>query len=228
MVIEEVKYWHIKNHQLFWFLNQEQIRQLCILANFKKAQKGEVLEFVQPGQHYIYLLKKGNLKVVQVDEEGNELIVDIIKQGELFGELESSGGKSNTYEYAQVLTDKVVLCRFSKSDFERLLLEFPQMALSYTKLVGLRLKKIQNRYSNLFFLKAKDRLVFFLKEWAESEGEKMEKGIKLTNYLTHKDIAQIICAARQTTTQFFNEWENEGVLHYSRKEIIIKDLHRLK
>lgn len=228
MVNEEVKYWHIKNHKLFWLLNSSQIRQLCILANFKKAQKGEILEFVQPGQFYIYLLKKGNLKIVQVDEDGNELIIDIIKQGELFGELEPGNLKLKTYEYAQVLTDRVVLCRFSKNDFERLLVEHPQVALSYTKLVGLRLKKIQNRYSNLFFLKARDRLVNFLKEWAASEGQHLGNSIRISNYLTQKDIAQIICTARQTTTQFFNEWEENGIVHYSRKEIIIHQIENLK
>lgn len=224
---DEVKYWHLRNHQLFWVLSNSQIKQLCIITNYKKAKKGDILEFADPEMGHIFLLKKGNLKIVQVDEDGNELIIDLIHQGELFGELKSSQN-GTPYEYAQVMSDRVSLCRFDSNDFEKLLSEHPQLALSYTKLVGFKLKRVKNRYSNLFFLNTKDRLVAFLKDWAMRDGNQTGDTVILNNFLTQKDISQIICASRQTTTQLFNEWEKQGLIEYSRKEIRIKNLEKLK
>lgn len=224
--LEEVKFWHLKNHQLFWVLSHTQIRQLCIIANFKKVKKGEILDLSDPDQSYIYLLKKGNLKIVQVDENGNELIVDLIYQGEIFGELKNSSS-TNPSEYAQVLSEKVVLCRFKAADFENLLEQYPSLAISYSKIVGFRLKRVKNKYSNLFFLNTKERLIAFLKDWAIKESQDFNGPIVLSNYLTHKDISQIICASRQTTTQLFNDWEKNGKIRYSRKEIFIKSLDEL-
>lgn len=223
---EEVKFWHLRNHQLFWVLNNSQVRQLCIVTNFKRAKKGEMLDFGERESSRIYLLKKGNIKVVQVDEAGNELIVDIIQQGELFGSL-SLENDENSYEYAQVLTDRVVLCSFSVSDFERLLAEHPTLAISYTKLVGFRLKRVKNNYSNLFFKSTRARLIAFLQDWAQREGRFTGDQVCLDNFLTQKEISQIICSSRQTTTQIFNEWEQLGLISYSRKEIMIKNLKAL-
>lgn len=223
---EEVKYWHLRNHKLFWVLNNSQVRQLCIITNFKKAKKGDVIDFGDSEIPRIYLLKKGNIKIVKIDEEGNELIIDVIQKGELFGEL-GFGEMENSNEYAKVLTDQVILCSFNVTDFERVLTEYPGLAISYTKFVGFQLKRVKNSYSNLFFKTAKQRLVAFLKDWIEREGAAKEGQVILSNYLTQQDISQIICTSRQTATQIFNEWEQKGVITYGRKEIIIQDIKML-
>jgi CRP-like cAMP-binding protein len=223
---EDLKYWYLRDHKLFRTLSFGQIRQLCIITGFKKAQKGEIIYFSSSDLPRIFLLKKGNIKIVAVDEDGNETIKDIIQKGDLFGELTlESDSQSN--EYAKVLSDDVAICSFLMSDFEDLLLRNPSLALSYTKFVGLKMKRIKNSYSNLISKDAKTRLFQFLKDWAEKEGVRTENTVVIENYLTQNDMAQIICTSRQTATQLLNEMEANGTLIYSRKEIIITDISKL-
>lgn len=223
---EDLKYWYLRDHKLFRTLSFGQIRQLCIITGFKKAQKGEIIYFSSSDLPRIFLLKKGNIKIVAVDEDGNETIKDIIQKGDLFGELTlESDSQSN--EYAKVLSDDVAICSFLMSDFEDLLLRNPSLALSYTKFVGLKMKRIKNSYSNLISKDAKTRLFQFLKDWAEKEGVRTENTVVIENYLTQNDMAQIICTSRQTATQLLNEMETNGTLIYSRKEIIITDISKL-
>ena len=211
---------------LFWTLNGSQLKQLCIITGFKKAKKGEIIYFSSSELPRVFLLKKGNIKIVSVDEDGNETIKDIIQKGDLFGELELDSDK-NSNEYAKALTDEIIICSFLLSDFENLLLEHPSLALSYTKFVGLKMKRIKNNYANLISKDAKTRLLTFLKEWAERDGKTIDNRIVIENYLTQNDIAQIICTSRQTATQLLNELEEKGILYYSRKEIIIEDISLL-
>ena len=139
-------------------------------------------------------------------------------KGDLFGELSLDPDK-NANEYAKALTDEVSICSFLMSDFENLLLKHPNLALSYTKFVGLKMKRIRNNYSNLISHDAKSRLVTFLKEWAEKEGEFSEKKVTLENYLTQNDIAQIICTSRQTATQLLNEMEAGELSNTSERKL---------
>jgi CRP-like cAMP-binding protein len=223
---EDLKYWYLRDHKLFRTLSFGQIRQLCIITGFKKAQKGEIIYFSSSDLPRIFLLKKGNIKIVAVDEDGNETIKDIIQKGDLFGEL-TLEADSQSNEYAKVLSDDVAICSFLMSDFEDLLLRNPSLALSYTKFVGLKMKRIKNSYANLISKDAKTRLFQFLKDWAEKEGKKIEDKVVIENYLTQNDIAQIICTSRQTATQLLNEMETNGTIVYSRKEIIITDIRKL-
>ncbi|KIA85376.1 Crp/Fnr family transcriptional regulator [Flavobacterium sp. AED] len=223
---EDLKYWYLRDHKLFRTLSFGQIKQLCIITGFKKAKKGEIIYFSSSDVPRIFLLKKGNIKIVAVDEEGNETIKDIIQKGDLFGEL-TLEADDEANEYAKVLSDDVAICSFLMSDFEDLLLRNPSLALSYTKFVGLKMKRIKNSYSNLISKDAKTRLFQFLKDWAEKEGKRVDNKVVIENYLTQNDIAQIICTSRQTATQLLNEMETNGTLIYNRKEIIISDISKL-
>jgi len=223
---EDLKYWYLRDHKLFRTLSFGQIKQLCIITGFKKAQKGEIIYFSASDLPRIFLLKKGNIKIVAVDEDGNETIKDIIQKGDLFGELTLETDNQSD-EYAKVLSDDVAICSFLLSDFEDLLLRNPSLALSYTKFVGLKMKRIRNSYSNLISKDAKTRLHQFLKDWAENEGKKEGNKVTIENYLTQNDIAQIICTSRQTATQLLNEMEERGMIEYSRKVIQITDITKL-
>ncbi|MEK8180408.1 Crp/Fnr family transcriptional regulator [Flavobacterium buctense] len=222
---EELKYWYLRDHKLFWTLSMSQIKQLCIITGFKKAKKGDIIYFSSTDLPRVFLLKKGNIKIVSVDEDGNETIKDIIEKGDLFGELTLENDR-NSNEYAKALTDDVAICSFLMSDFEDLLLRNPSLALSYTKFVGLKLKRVKNSYANLVSKDAKTRLLTFIKDWAERDGKREGNRVTIQNYLTQNDIAQIICTSRQTATVLLSELEENGLMHYGRKEIIIEDISK--
>ena len=223
---EELKYWYLRDHKLFWALSMSQIKQLCIITGFKKANKGEVIYFSSSDVPRIYLLKKGNIKIVSSDEDGNEAIKEILQKGDLFGEL-TLESDADVNEYAKVLTEEVSICSFLMSDFEELILKNPNLALSYTKFVGLKMKRLKNSYSNLVSKDAKTRLLTFLSEWAQKEGVFDGNKVTIDNYLTQNDIAQIICTSRQTATQLMNELEEKGLIYYNRKQIMIDDVDKL-
>lgn len=223
---EELKYWYLRDHKLFWTLSMSQIKQLCIIVGFKKAKKGDVIYFSSSDVPRIFLLKKGNIKIVSIDDEGNETIKEILQKGDLFGEL-SLEQDSDVNEYAKALTDEVSICSFLLSDFEDLLVRNPSLALSYTKFVGLKMKRFKNNYSNLVTKDAKSRLSSFLKDWAQREGKFEGNKVVIENYLTQSDIAQIICTSRQTATLLLNELEERNLIYYNRSEIIIDDISKL-
>ena len=224
---EELKYWYLRDHKLFWTLSMSQIKQLCIITGFKKASKGEIIYFSSSDVPRIYLLKRGNIKIISIDENGNETIKEILQKGDLFGEL-TLENDNQTNEYAKVLTNEVSICSFLLSDFEALILKNPNLALSYTKFVGLKLKRLKRNYSNLVSKDAKTRLLTFLQEWAQKEGVFDGNSVTIDNYLTQSDLAQLICTSRQTATQLLNELEVSGLLAYNRKQITITDFNKLQ
>lgn len=152
-----------------------------------------------------------------------QTIRDFIQRGDLFGEI-NLVNELNFNEQAVAPNNEVSICSFLISDFKNLLLQNPRLALSYTKFVGLKMKRIKNRYSNLVSKDDGTRLVGFLEDWAENEGVKKENQYIVDNYLTQTDIAQIICTSRLSVTILFNVLEHEGLIRYNRKEFIIDNI----
>ncbi len=220
MTASNYKYWSLRNHQFFSTLSDEKILDLCIISKYRIANKGDVVYFSEDRANRIYLLKKGMIKIVEQNEKGNEVMINLIQQGDLFGEL-SLNTKVGNKETAIAMTEEVSVCSFGKSDFHLLLEKNPKLSLEFAKQVGDKLVKLENRYTNLVFKDVKHRLLLFIKEWAEREGEKKDDFLLVKNYLTHQDIADLICTTRQTVSQLMNELADEGKLIYSRKEIVV-------
>ncbi|MFN0201731.1 MAG: Crp/Fnr family transcriptional regulator [Bacteroidia bacterium] len=223
----ELKYWYLRDHRLFGVLSNEQLKQLCVITNYKKAKKGEIIYLGESEKPRIYFLKKGNIKITEIDEEGNEMIREILQKGDIFGEL-SLSSVSTGNEVAQVLSADVAICSFLVEDFEKVMQKYPELAVSYIKMVGFKFKRLTNSYTNLVQKDARTRLVHFLKDWAKREGTFDGEKVTLQNYLTQYDIARIICTSRQTATQLLNDLETLGILQYNRKEIMIPNLSLLK
>ncbi|MBA4849264.1 Crp/Fnr family transcriptional regulator [Emticicia sp. BO119] len=221
----ETKYWHLHNHQLFNALNSAELKQICLITNFKTAKKGEIIYFSHDEADRVYTIKRGTIKIVEIDDKGNEIVKDILQTGDLFGQFTLVNQTLD--EYAVAVSDYVTCCSFKLTDFEDVIERNPVLALRYTKWVGFRLKRMENRYANLVFKDVRARLNSFLKDWAVKEGNSEKNEIVLKNYLTHQDIASLICSTRQTVTQLFNELKEKNILDYSRNEITIKNLSAL-
>jgi CRP-like cAMP-binding protein len=81
----------------------------------------------------------------------------------------------------------------------------------------------------LVFRDVKQRLIYFLLDLANERGCKVDGGISITTDYNTDDIATVIGSSRQSTSLILNELIKSGLLfRVSRKQLIIRDLRRLK
>jgi CRP-like cAMP-binding protein len=187
----------------------------------QRAAKNDLI-YLQEAPHRIYILKKGVIKIVGEDANGNEITKDFISEGDIFGELTYSDDIVNREtEVAQVASKEVVICSFLVDDFEALLLKKPDLGISYSKWIGFKLSRLRMRYSDLVQKDVRSRLKFFFKQWAEQNGETNNGQVQVKNYLTQKDIAGIIGATRQTVVTTLTIMEQDGELNYGREYITL-------
>jgi len=222
----KLKYWYLHKHNLFKNLSFDEIDGLCILKRFNKSKKNEIVELPYSEKERVYFLKKGTIKLISICEQGNEVLIDVLQKGDLFGDLNLERSDEVT-DFFKVVSEEAIICTFLKERLEELTLKKPDFALKYIKFIGFRYKSIQNNYKNILFKDAKSRLLLLLHMLIEKENIEAST-FKLPNYLTQKDYAQLICASRQTIISLFKELEHEGLLHYSQKAIFIPDVLKIK
>jgi len=215
---DEIKYAYLKSHPLFANAGEQKIKDACLLVKVKTVFRSETLNYGEGEYSKVYLLIKGKIKITECDSMDNELIKDILTAPDLFGDL-GLEGKPSADEFAEALTANTVVCVFNSSEFKKLLSESPMIALNYANVVNNKLKKLENRHSDLVFRDAKSRLIRFMKNWAQSDGSPLGDKIILNNYLTHSDIAGVIATSRQSVNVLLNELRDAGMLFYNRKRI---------
>ena len=218
----------LRNYDLWCQLSDEEYEEMNIAHHFIEAKKGDYIYFDSHHLNKLYFLKDGYIKIGFIDEEGNEIIKEIISEGEIFGQFALE--KNNLHgEFARAYKGDVSLCSFSIEDFERLLTKKPELAIKYSKLVGKKLRRAEFRLLNMLNKDVRSRLLAFFFHLAMMNGyDESSATFSMNNFLTHDDIAKLIGSTRQTVTTNTNQLEDEGLLKISRKTILIPDVKKLR
>lgn len=222
------KFLLLRNYDLWCEMSDAEYEELNVAHHFIDAKKGDYIYFDSHHLNKLYFVKDGYIKIGFIDEEGNEIIKEIIKEGEIFGQFALERNNLNG-EFARAYKGDVSLCAFSIEDFEKLLMKKPMLAIKYTKQVGEKLRRAEFRLIGMLNKDVRSRLLAFFYNLALMEGyDGIGPSCTIDNYLTHDDVAKLIGSARQTVTTFINQLEDEGLLKISRKKIFIPDMKKVQ
>lgn len=216
----------IRMYDLWAHISDAEYEELNITHCFLEKKKGEYVYFEAGNHNRLYFLKEGNIKLGYIAEDGREVVREILKKGDIFGQLTLQENNLNG-EFARAYRKDVSLCAFSIADFELLLQKKPELALRYSRKVGTQLKAIESRLLNLLHKDVRTRLLRFL---ADQVQEPALKGVPaaIPAYLTHEDIAQLIASSRQTVTTIINQLETEGLLLVKGRKLFVPDVKKLQ
>jgi len=223
------QYWFLSQQSLFESLGEADLNQLCWISAYKEAKKGEIIYFSDQSIDRFYLVKKGRIKIAYFDQSGSEVVSEILKEGDIFGELTLQPSENTNHEFAQAISAEVSICSFLIEPFREILSKRPDMAIKFSKMVGDKLKIISTRYADLVFKDARTRIINFFRLHAQHEGRKVGESVVINMFMTHQDIADFTGSSRQTVTTIINQLEAEGKLKFDgRKRLLIPDIGLLK
>ncbi len=218
--------WYLKTCDLFERLSDaeaERLNRRALVRTFKK--KAVVYAPAEAGQT-VLVLATGRVKIYGLTPEGRETILAFVEQGELFGELAALDGQPRR-EFAAAVEDCEVLA-IPGEDFMALLECRADLALSVTRLVGLRRQRIETRLRSILFLPSRPRLIRVLVELVETHGERTGTRYAIRFPLSHQDFAGLIGVSRETVTLTLGQLQIEGLIAVERRRVVLLDLERLR
>ena len=159
---EGSKLWYFQDFNIMDALSMKEKMEVSKMASMSNSEKKEVIYFPDESSNKIYFLKSGKVKISKYSPDGKEMIMALLGPGEIFGELSViSQGKRD--EMAEVLEDAII-CSLRIEDLQAMLQKNTNFNFSITKLIGLKLTKIQSRLESLVFKNTNDRVKGFIKE----------------------------------------------------------------
>ena len=224
---DKTKFWYLKNFNIFEGMDEAAMNDVNKMSSMTTAKVHQPLYFPDEPTRDIFFLKEGHVKISRLSEDGNEVILDVIGPGELFGELSFSDREESSGEIAQALDD-IVVCTMKRSDFESLLKMKPELNFELTKRIGLRLRKFEERVTDMVFKDVRKRIAGFLVRYAEEFGKIKSGVVSIKMHLSHQEIALLVGAARQTVTTTLNDFRSKGIIDFSRSGFVIKNLPELQ
>ncbi len=114
-----------------------------------------------------------------------------------------------------------MICVIRRADFDRYLAAHPNVTVKLTKLIGVRLRKIQSRVEDLVFRDVPARLAHLLVELSKSDGAVEPQGVRLKARLTHQEMANLIGCSRETVSTTLGQFRAEGLIHVEGRTMTV-------
>ena len=168
---------------IFQNLAPEDIEAFARKALRKKMIKGQTLFLQGDSADEVFLIKGGRIKLTKVLEDGTELMLDIRQAGDFVGE--SMFFEEGRYPVSAVCFEDTLTCGFTRSQFEKLVLQHPTVGLQANKTLSERISWLTNRVGSLAVENFEDRLYRVLSNIAKAHGAQSPQGVVIQFPLTH-------------------------------------------
>lgn len=209
----------IGNLWIFKNLEPDGIQRLSHSALRKKSNKGDSIFLQGDPAEEMFLIKGGRVKLSKVLEDGTEITLDIRKAGDFVGENMLS--EETNYPVSAWCMEDTLTCGFSKTQFEKLVLQNPDIGFQIIKNLSERISWLTTRVGSMAVTNIEDRLYHVLLNVAREHGAKSSKGLIIQFPLTHEDLSFLIGAHRVSITRAMKALKVSGKIIIEGKSLIL-------
>lgn len=211
---------------LFGSLNAQQIQEVARVARRHRYARDEVVFYQGDAGDTFYVILSGQVKVSVSSAEGQEAILVMLDSGESFGEFALLDEQPRSASIQATRPTDVVALR--KDDFQRLIKQSPDIAISLLKVMTKRLRDTDQLVEDAAFLDVAERLAKKLLSLMDVHGKPSPRGIELDMHLTQQELAAMIGATRESVNKALATLTRRGLVVRSGKRYVVSDVEQLR
>jgi CRP-like cAMP-binding protein len=213
----------VQNSPLFSNISPMDCREILAAARKEVYARRQNIYLEGDPVRQIVLLTSGCAKIVQVGQNGCEVILRLNGPGDALG---MAG--LNTYtrhcSTAQALGACTALL-WETSTFETLSERFPALRRNATHILCKRLEELQERFREISTEKVAARLSHEVVRLLYQVGRQVNGGVQIN--LSREELAQLIGTTLFTVSRLLSDWDQHGIVSAERESVTVKNLQAL-
>ena len=163
----------------------------------------------------LYVLLAGKLKVFLADDDGKEIVVDVLSPKQYFGEM-ALDGESRSASVMTVEPSKLSVIQ--REDLKRFLAANPDAAFALIVTLIRRARNLTRTIGNLALLDVYGRVARLLIDNASDESGKLI----VTEKMSQQEIAQRIGSSREMVSRILSDLKAGGYVSIESGRMVIK------
>ena len=194
---------------------EKYIDALVALGVVRSYPKNTILTQEGDTSDQLYVLLAGKLKIFLADDDGKEIVVDMLSPRQYFGEMALDGASRS----ASVMTvEASKLAVIQRDDFKRFLAENPEAAFTLIVTLIRRARNLTRTIGNLALLDVYGRVARLLIDNASDESGQLV----VTEKMSQQEIAQRIGSSREMVSRILSDLKEGGYVAIESGRIVIR------
>ena len=212
---------------LFEGLGDEDLEAIAKVTISRTYDRDQIIILAEEEGDALFIIDSGQVKVSIVSEDGREVILSLLGDGAVFGELSLLDGKPRSANV--VATENTALYVVRRADFLQLIYKVPKISIALLAELAARLRRTDRKIEGLALLDVTSRISETLLQLATDQGEQREEGIHVASRPTHQQLANMSGTTRETVSRVLKRLESQGyIVTKGRAITILKEEHWAK
>jgi CRP/FNR family transcriptional regulator, cyclic AMP receptor protein len=225
-IIENQKYDFVYSSPLAKCLDKNELETIMKTGEVFTLEKHDVIFQQGDISDKLFFLLDGVVKIAYSNFDGREMIKSILHQGAIFGE-HCIAGEEIRDNYSSVMSSTASVMAVDKKIILGMIQKNTGLSLCIINFFSKRLKDTEERLESLILQDARERIVEFIKLYANAYGKQVGYELLLKHSFTQQDIANYTGVSRQTVTTVLNQLKRSNKIHFRGKSMLIRNIAAL-
>ncbi|HFE63890.1 MAG TPA: Crp/Fnr family transcriptional regulator [Caldithrix sp.] len=216
----------LKNIPLFSELSDRDLEKITHVASKQKYHKDNLILIEEEVGSTMFVILSGRVKISRISDDGREVILSILSDGDFFGEMSLLDGYTRSANVTAIDDSELLVIR--REEFLQMLHDFPQIAINLLKELAQRIRKSDEHIKSLSLQDATGRVASTLLRIAEDSGVFRRGQVEILELPLQQDLANMAGTSRETISRVIKTLCNQGYLKKESGKIIILDYEKFK
>tara|TARA_Y100001980_G_C14532970_1_gene309165 strand:- start:826 stop:1503 length:678 start_codon:yes stop_codon:yes gene_type:complete len=211
---------------VFKGLSDDEFDSLTPYFSIKNYPKNSMIVLEEEYGDTVYFVKEGTIKISRLNDEGKEVILALLGNGEFFGELSALDGEARSANaHAQ---ENCIVYSINSNDFIHVLKTNFKITHSLLAELAKRIRKSDKQIEALSLSDAEHRIGVCILNFAEERGVIRKGQVTIENLPYQQDIANMAGTSRETVSRVFKLLEDRHLIFKQGHTLMIPDYSYFK
>ena len=200
----------------------DDFRELVKTHELQTYKKGELI--YEKGKHanFFYLIKRGVVKAHRMDDQGKELITQLYKEGDFFGN-HAIDAQTAYDDFATAMEDCQIYT-VSREEFQKILSENSKIAMQLVEVLNKNLSELKQHLMEMAYGSVRKKTASTILLFAERIQKHPLKSIRISR----ADLAGVAGMAPESLIRTLSDFKKEGLIEIEGRNIKLIDTEALK
>ncbi len=215
-----------KQIPLFSELTDRDLEKIIQVATKQRYHKDNIILIEEEVGSTMFIILSGRVKISRISDDGREVILSILSDGDFFGEMSLLDGHTRSASVTAIEESELLVIR--REEFLQMLRDFPQIAINLLKELAQRIRKSDEHIKSLSLQDATGRVATTLLRIAEDSGVFRKGQVEIAELPLQQDLANMAGTSRETISRVIKSLTEDGLLKKQSGKIVILDYERFR
>lgn len=216
----------LKTVPIFSELELADIETIIEIAESRRYKKDSMILMEEEAGRTFFIILDGKVKISRISDDGREVILSILREGDFFGEISILDGMARSANVTAFEDSELILIR--KDAFFDILYRYPQVSIALLKELASRIRKSDSQIKSLSLKDATGKVANAILMLASNVGQVRGSHVEILGLPLQQDMANMAGTSRETISRVLKNLIEQGYVVKSGNKLVITDFDKFK